>query len=363
MNTTTFINDGASEGGVISINEIGDGSASKADSFVHSPDCPDRVKTAYVAVADAADRDTAWAEKARAATLGANSNALAARDAAAVLEQRASDPQEGITADQLAAAQRAKTKARARADEASAEAAHAFGARDGAHQLFEACGKVIMSYRPRALDGGSGGLLASDRSGNFPVKTTRWSSKEMELAREPKLPSVDKLDSFIAEKRQELTRLRAQRSGTVSAPLPAEMVKRSLAAKVSALASAGELGVAIPSETRKAGLVWPMKSIGAEPPRSNPAAIPHAIDVEAVLCNLFGDIILERAMAAVDDAYVGTEVMLDPHDKKRALAKLDAAILETERAECAAILKLIEAGDRSVSFRPDTNPKAVLGLA
>lgn len=358
--STTIVREDA-EDGIVSIHEFGDGTASLIDSFVHSRVCDQRQKTGYLAVSDAEERASAESGTADNASLALNASALEARDAATLLEQRAADPREGVSADQLAAAKRQAQKARTRQEEASAHARRTRARRDGLAELKAACDQLLRRYRPRPATSG-GGLLASTADGSFPVRETNWlTSKPLTQAPATKLPARHKLPEFVAEKRARLAELRAKRKETASAPLPPEMVKAQLRAKVSALASAGQLRVN--TDAGAVDLVWPMKALNAEPPRNNPSAVPRAIDTEAVLAFLFGDRIIEEAARAVDEAYEGTELVLDPFEKRKQLAELDAQLLELERAEVDAILALLAAGDRSIDFRPGTDPRAILGLA
>jgi len=323
------------------LSEFGDGSASKIDSFVHSGNCPDRVGRAYLAVATDAERAEASAEAARTLSLTANREALDARDQRAAREQS-----EGVTADQRAAARRAEAKARDRANEASKALDRALRDRDGQQRLLAALGTAITPHIPRPDDSGVG-RLASDRE---PSMITR----SMALAPEPRLPSTGKLAEFIAEARATQTGLRAKRGEIIAAPEPAEVVKQRLRATISANASAGRIGV---DEGR---LVWPTRALDVVTPT---AARARVIDVEAVLCGLFGDRIIEEAERAVDESYAGVELTLDAGVRRERLREIDAALLASERAECAAVLALIDSGDEAISFRPDANPRAVLGLA
>lgn len=108
-------------------------------------------------------------------------------------------------------------------------------------------------------------------------------------------------------------------------------------------------------------LVLPMKRL---PVPSNPdGSIPYTVDVEALICKFFGDQLIAEIEKQIDADYDGVELTLEPHEKHRALKEIDRAILQAERIECAAIWKMIEQGDWSMPFRPDTDPRALLGIA
>lgn len=108
-------------------------------------------------------------------------------------------------------------------------------------------------------------------------------------------------------------------------------------------------------------LVLPMRRLDVP---SNPdGRIPQGVDVEALVCKFMGDQLLAEIERQIEADYEGVELTLQPHEKHRRLKEIDAAILQAERIECAAIWEMIEQGDWSLPFRPDTDPRALLGIA
>jgi len=88
------------------------------------------------------------------------------------------------------------------------------------------------------------------------------------------------------------------------------------------------------------------------------------VDVAALAARFWGDQILADAEAAVDAAYAGIELTLEPHERRKRLRQIDGKILDLQRREAAAVWRLIEEfGDEDAGFRPGTSAAAILGVA
>lgn len=110
-------------------------------------------------------------------------------------------------------------------------------------------------------------------------------------------------------------------------------------------------------------VVPPLLDIGAAPNGSGNGNIPKAPDALALLCWAMPERIIEAVEASIDEAYLAVELQLDPHERQRRKRELKLKILEAERIECEAIWQLVRAGDTNIRFRPDTDPRAILGIA
>lgn len=190
-----------------------------------------------------------------------------------------------------------------------------------------------------------------------------------------KLPEGDRAE-IVATQRAEIARFIGELEDLPTIPPRLETEKRHIRAQVAELAKKGQPGVALvdmygPDPVTGEHLLlgstakvhWPRKDIGAAPAHSKSETVPRVVDAAALVAWLFPERLTEVLEADLERAYVGVDEQLDPHERTRRKRDLKAAILKAERLECAAIWALIEAGDETVRFRPDTDPRAVLGIA
>lgn len=108
---------------------------------------------------------------------------------------------------------------------------------------------------------------------------------------------------------------------------------------------------------------WPREDIKAAPAITGGGYNPRPVSASALLCWAAPDKVIAALESSLDAAYEGIEDGLDPHEKQRRRREIKGAILEAERIECEARWQLIEQGDESVRFRPDCDPRAILGIA
>lgn len=106
---------------------------------------------------------------------------------------------------------------------------------------------------------------------------------------------------------------------------------------------------------------WPRQRVLAEPLTAG--GIPFANDAVALIGALFPDRLEEEVTKQITAFYesYGGPILAAP-EKRRALAKIDKELLRLERIEAEMIWQGIEAGE-DLHFRPDTDPRAVLGIA
>lgn len=185
---------------------------------------------------------------------------------------------------------------------------------------------------------------------------------EVEIMR-PKLSEGD-LHAIVDKQRAEVARLKREADDVDHTPDRIESVKRRARQQLEELAArgapvvsgAGEAGVRLSIQP-------PLMDIGAEPGHSSGGLIPKAHDALALLAWAIPDKVMEAVEASIDEAYLGVDVQLDPHERQRRRREIKAAILAAERIECEARWQLIEAGDETIRFRPDCDPRAILGIA
>lgn len=182
---------------------------------------------------------------------------------------------------------------------------------------------------------------------------------------QPDLPDTDPRD-IMTEARANVVRLNSEMADVDQAPDRLESVERRLPVLIADLAARGApelLGVGEVGQRLAVG--GPKMTIHAEPDRSSGARglIPKADDALAMLAWVAPDKVLEKMRADLHEAYATIDLQLDPHERHRRRREIKAAILAAERVECAAIWAMIEGGDDTVRFRPDTDPRAILGIA
>lgn len=168
----------------------------------------------------------------------------------------------------------------------------------------------------------------------------------------------------IAAQRDEIARLHGEIADVDHAVDRLESAERRLPALVEELAQRGAPELAGAGEPgARLSIRGPKMDLGAEPRRNGSGNIPKGDDALALLAWLAPERVLEKLRADLHEAYSAVDVQLDPHEKSRRRREIKAAILEAERIEAAAGWALIEQGDDTVRFRPDADPRAVLGIA
>jgi hypothetical protein len=85
-------------------------------------------------------------------------------------------------------------------------------------------------------------------------------------------------------------------------------------------------------------------------------------DVAALFAWANLDAVIEHIKDTLDVRYASIDLALDPSDKLKALASIDADILTAERIEVEAILATIEATGLDIALRADTSVWALLGI-
>lgn len=179
----------------------------------------------------------------------------------------------------------------------------------------------------------------------------------------PRLPEGDR-HAIFSEQQAAVARLKGEAEDVDHAPDRKETTKRRARQQLEELAARGAPKVSGAGEPGvRLSIRPPLMDIGAEPGLSSSGNIPKAHDALALLAWAMPERVLEAVEASIDAAYLGVDVQLDPHERQRRKREIKAKILAAERIECEAIWQLIEQGDDSVRFRPDTDPRAILGIA
>lgn len=270
------------------------------------------------------------------------------------LEQQSALPNSDVTPEMVEAARRKAKAWDDRHDRATQRDRDQIAERETDKALLGSCSALLAQRRVEAQDGP--GRLAGDD--HVPA---RLDLEEVEVDAPE---TAEACRAEIAEVVKAISGVFAERAEVEQAPPSAQYAKDSIRLKLERLARAGKPSVTPPSATEDVTLVWPMKNLNAAGRTSHPGERPQVVDVEAMAARYWGDRILADAEAAVDAAYAGIELVLEPHERRKRLRQIDAKILDLERRECAARWKLIEEfGDEDVTFRPGTNPRALLGIA
>lgn len=165
----------------------------------------------------------------------------------------------------------------------------------------------------------------------------------------------------------EIDALRTHRADLANAPAPREFIERRLLDDLDAAARRGGIGIDIGRDglgddpARHPGVTWPTKAMNA--PSNSDGSRVMAIDVEALVARHLGDAIRAEIRAKLDKRYADVALTLDAHEKGKRLRAIDAKLLELARVEASLIWRQIRSGDTSIFFRPDADPRAVLGIA
>lgn len=270
------------------------------------------------------------------------------------LEQQSALPNSDITPEMVEAARRRVKAASDRRDRAMQRYRDLIAEREALKAELGRCTALLAQRRAAAQEGP--GRLAGDD--HVPAELAL---EEVEVDAPA---TAEACRAVIAETVKEITELYAERQEVEAAPPPPQHAKDSIRLKLERLGRAGKPSVTPPTATEDVTLVWPAKTLNAAGRTSHPGERPQVVDVEAMAARYWGDQILADAEAAVDAAYAGIELVLEPHERRKRLRQIDGKILAAERRECAARWALIEQhGDEDVTFRPGTNPRALLGIA
>ncbi|MGQ2903789.1 hypothetical protein [Neoaquamicrobium sediminum] len=257
-------------------------------------------------------------------------------------------------------------RARERLDRTQAESLEIIAESAGAKTVAENCLRLLNNLRPvgaKRVDvivepvGERSPYFGKPRGKEAPPPVTTIKVVPVELPAGDPAEIAERLAGRIGDVRAELADLdhAVPRKATVLKRLPG-LVEELAARGAPRLEGAG----APDGRLRIAG---PRVIIHAEPARSGPGWKPTSDDALAMQAWLAPDRVLEKLKADLETAYAHGPVELDAHEKQRRSRDLKAQILEAERVECAALWKQIDEGGEQVRFRPDTDPRAILGIA
>lgn len=116
-------------------------------------------------------------------------------------------------------------------------------------------------------------------------------------------------------------------------------------------------------EMRESGedfsIKWPERNVRAVP--STLGGIPRAHDAAALACWLHRDAIIAELIKQAEQIVEDADKLMNPGDKRDRLRQINTELVALERQECALVWAGLAAGE-DVVFRPDTDPKAVLGI-
>jgi hypothetical protein len=170
----------------------------------------------------------------------------------------------------------------------------------------------------------------------------------------------------VARLRRDIATKSAELAEVQRAPWPTASAKQRAKSVIDALAEAGQppIGALIRTDQPLTFNKTTTRAIVANLNREAIAGIPVAFtettDVLALFCWTFGDKLLAKINERIEE--LGDDKnALDQTQREVREAELGAEILDIERAECALIWAA-DARRKTLDFRPDTSPMAVLGV-
>jgi hypothetical protein len=175
----------------------------------------------------------------------------------------------------------------------------------------------------------------------------------------PKLPKGESLDDAIETRRRRLRELAANVDRYRAAPLHSSVVLQAEIRRIDAHAKRGAPD-ADPAIETGAALTWPVVRFREVFPIVGKLEFERP-DTMAILCHLFRPQMIEAAKAAIAAAADDAAALSDA-DRARLIGEAQRDALAVEREECALVKAAIAAG-QPASFRPDTDPRAMLDLA
>jgi hypothetical protein len=161
------------------------------------------------------------------------------------------------------------------------------------------------------------------------------------------------LADIIHSQRQVLADLQVEHSEVEAAPPPLEDAIEMVRASIGREAPRIILGA------QRVDWTAPQQRLNVAP-RLGEGAI-DIDDPTKLIGWLFGDVLGQRLEALVRDRYLRVEQTFTPIERRKALAAIDAGMLQAQRIEVAAIRASWAAGDY-VPLRRNTSPMALLGI-
>jgi hypothetical protein len=150
--------------------------------------------------------------------------------------------------------------------------------------------------------------------------------------------------------------LKKERGATDAALPPIDGAKRQVRGKVAMMAQGFE-AIVVDGQVRIRPPIEQVKGVEL----TSPGMLASVTDAAALVAWLAPDKVIEHLEAQLDADYAG-QLSLSDEEKRKRLADLDAKILAAERIEAELVWQAIERGE-SITFRPDIDPRAVLGIA
>ncbi|CAM5377354.1 hypothetical protein ATER59S_01678 [Aquamicrobium terrae] len=259
----------------------------------------------------------------------------------------------GVTEDQIQLHRDREARSAARRSEAERRHQAAIAARAAVQTLLAASRRLLEGKRTYVPLGRKpdGSPLANPGEVGGALNGVNETEVQIEL------PTGD--PAKVKEKqRAQGSRIKREIEAVEDAPLPLDNALASARAEVTKEATRAKVRVELEDERRGLRLAWPTRKINADPSRDDPYHSPVAVDAAAIACRFFRDEVLADVEASIRAQYEGIPLALTPSEKRKRLRELKAALLEAERIEAEAIWQI---GDGS--FRADTDPRAVLGIA
>ncbi|MHC6150544.1 hypothetical protein ACVSQB_01985 [Bradyrhizobium elkanii] len=176
----------------------------------------------------------------------------------------------------------------------------------------------------------------------------------------PKLSKNETLMDAIEARRRRVRELAANNEAYRAAPQPSSVV---LQAEIDRINAAAELGApnAIDAIESGASLEWPTLDIDEAVWGGHGRIKVKTPDVMSILSYLFREQMIAAATKAIADAADDAAALSDA-DRARLIGEVDRDALAVQREE-VALIKEAKAVGVPVSYRPDTDPRALLGLA
>jgi hypothetical protein len=335
------------DGAVLRITEFG---------TVEAPALPDHVSTSRAALQERLDDLDLEVSAARGAASAQQENRDRARTDHNRLESRSVLPNSGVTTRDLSASTATVKKENERLEAVSAKLSAILGKSNGQRDLLRSVDMFTNGRRTlKPIPDESGGRAPYNMNQTGPGESVHYNLKPAPDVRLPK----GNLTDVVAEQRSKLGALRKELAKTEDAAETLEMAIATAMDEVDRKAAKANFHVRPGVGKRKLAVAWP-KAIN-ERFRDADSAYLQTTDVEGLLCAMFPDAIKAAIKASVEQAYEGLTTM-EPHVQIRRIRELKAEILTYERIEAEAIWQLHRSGDFSVDFRPDTDPRAILGV-
>lgn len=109
-------------------------------------------------------------------------------------------------------------------------------------------------------------------------------------------------------------------------------------------------------------ITWATEVVDAEPKYITQLHPPEVADAKSIAAWLAHEMLVDEVTKQIDGLYADDPPVATAAEKRAAIAKIDARILDAERLEAAALWESRKKGNEPIAWRADLDVRALLGI-